>query len=62
MQEAMKLQLALIQVHNCMNLLKGNAYENYMVGKLTGIKYELERQIRLTNVSDSIKLQETKAN
>jgi len=62
MQEAMKLQLALIQVHNCMNLLKGNAYENYMVGKLTGIKYELERQIRLTNVSDSTKLQETKAN
>ena len=62
MKEAMKLQLALIQVQNCMNLLKDNPYENYMVGKLHGIKYELERQMRLTNVSDSIKLTKTKAN
>ena len=45
MTEEHKLQLALIQTHNMISLLKGNPYENYVCGKLYGIKYELERQL-----------------
>jgi len=40
-----KLILAQIQVDNLLNLLKDNPYENYMCGKLYGIKYELNRQL-----------------
>ena len=54
----MKLQLALIQTHNMLNLLKGNPYENYMCGKLYGIKYELERQISLTKTQSSTTIEE----
>ena len=53
-----KLHLALIQTHNMLNLLKGNPYENYMCGKLYGIKYELERQISLTKVQQSTTIKE----
>ena len=62
MTEQTKLILAQMQVSNLLSLLKGNAYENYMCGKLYGIKYELERQLNLTKETNSIKLQETKAN
>lgn len=62
MTEEAKLILALMQTHNLLSLLQGNAYENYMCGKLYGIKYELERQLNLTKATNSIKLQETKAN
>ena len=55
MNEAMKMQLALIQIENCMKLLKGNAFENYMIGKLHGIKYELERQLTNCMQSDKMK-------
>ena len=51
MNEQTKLILASYQVDNLLSLLKGNAYENYMCGKLYGIKYELNRQ--LTNLSHS---------
>ena len=54
----LKLQLALIQTHNMLNLLKGNPYENYMCGKLYGVKYELERQISLTKASNSTTIEE----
>jgi len=47
MNEEAKLHLALMQTHNMLNLLKGNVYENYMCGKLYGIKYELQRQLSL---------------
>ena len=46
MDTKVKLHLALIQTHNMLNLLKGNQYENYMCGKLYGVKYELERQTK----------------
>ena len=46
MTEETKLNLAHIQVENLLKLLKGNPYENYMCGKLYGVKYELERQIK----------------
>jgi len=58
MTEQQKLILAHQQVNNLLNLLKGNAYENYMCGKLHGIKYELQRQMSLltnTKISSTIK-------
>ena len=51
MNEQTRLILASYQVDNLLSLLKGNAYENYMCGKLYGIKYELQRQ--LTNLNHS---------
>lgn len=56
MDEQTKLILASYQVENLLSLLKGNAYENYMSGKLYGIKYELNRQ--LTNLSHSSKIKQ----
>jgi len=54
-----KLVLAQIQVDNLLNLLKGNPYENYLCGKLYGIRYELQRQMGLlTNTNNSIKIEE----
>ena len=47
MTEQTKLILAQMQVENLLNLLKDNPYENYMCGKLYGIKYEIERQLSL---------------
>jgi len=60
MTEQQKLILAQMQVDNLLSLLKGNSYENYMCGKLYGIKYELNRQ--LTNLNHSTKMKESKAN
>ena len=60
MDEQTKLILASYQVDNLLSLLKGNSYENYMCGKLYGIKYELNRQ--LTNLNHSTKMKESKAN
>ena len=60
MTEQQKLILAQMQVDNLLSLLKGNSYENYMCGKLQGIKYELNRQ--LTNLNHSTKMKESKAN
>jgi hypothetical protein len=57
--EEAKLHLALMQTHNMLNLLKDNPYENYMCGKLYGIKYELQRQLSLlTNSKQSTTIQE----
>ena len=59
MTEEAKLHLALMQAHNMLNLLKGNPYENYMCGKLYGVKYELQRQLSLlTNKQSSSTIQE----
>ena len=59
MTEEAKLHLALMQTHNMLNLLKGNQYENYMCGKLYGVKYEIERQLSLlTNAKTSSKIKE----
>jgi len=51
-----KLHLALMQVHNVMNLLQGNEYEKHMIEKLYSVKFEIERQ--LTNSSYSSKIKE----
>lgn len=53
MTEKETLILAQMQVENLLSLLHGNPYENYMCGKLYGIKYELERQISLTKRQSS---------
>jgi len=56
--EKEKLILAQMQVDNLLVLLQGNAYENYMCGKLYGISYELKRQLSLltnTNYYTTIK-------
>ena len=59
MTEKAKLILAQMRVENLLNLLHGNAYENYMCGKLYGIKYELERQLSLlTNKNYYTKIKE----
>ena len=58
MNEQTKLILASYQVDNLLSLLKGNPYENYMCGKLYGIKYELERQISLTKAQQSTTIKE----
>lgn len=55
MTEKEKIILAQMQVNNLLSLLKGNAYENYMCGKLHGIQYELQRQ--LTNLLHSSKIE-----
>ena len=60
MDEQTKLILASYQVDNLIMILKGNPYENYMCGKLYGIKYELRRQ--LTNLDQSTKITESKEN
>lgn len=33
------------QIENVLNLIKGNEYESYMSLKLTGVWYELDRQL-----------------
>jgi len=59
MTEKEKLILAQMQVENLLLLLKGNAYENYMCGKLHGIRYELRRQLcLLTNTNYYTKMGE----
>lgn len=58
MTEKEKLILAQMQIDNLLVLLQGNAYENYMCGKLHGVGYELKRQLSLltnTNYYTTIK-------
>ena len=45
MNEETKLLLAHIQIDNLLEILKGNEYEIFMIGKLYAVKYELLRQI-----------------
>lgn len=60
MTEKEKIILAQMQVENLLNLLKGNAYENYMCGKLYGVKYELQRQYScLTGTNYYTKLEQS---
>ena len=59
MSEQEKIILAQMQVDNLLSLLKGNSCENYMCGKLHGIKYELNRQLNcLTGTNIYTKIEE----
>ena len=45
MNEATKLLLALQQIDNITNLVKGNEYEKFLYGHLISIQVELKRQL-----------------
>lgn len=40
------------QIENILNLIKGNEYESYMSMKLTGVWYELDRQLSHYDVAE----------
>jgi hypothetical protein len=42
-----KFQLALIQIENLSNIVKGNEYEHFFVSHLLPLKFEFERQLSL---------------
>lgn len=47
MNNRMRLNLALMQIENIANLLKGNPYEGFTTSHLLPLKYEIERQLAL---------------
>ncbi len=47
MNKETKFHLALIQIENLSQLVKGNEYEHFFVSHLIPIKVELERQLSL---------------
>ena len=53
-KEQERLIIALNQVENLITLLKGNEWEQYLLTKLISVKYELERQLTITNQSANI--------
>jgi len=53
-KERMRLILALMQVDNITNLLKDNEWKQFIYSHLSPIKYELERQLTITNQSANI--------
>ena len=58
MNEKTKLHLALIQVQNITSLLKDNQYESFFYNKLIGIQVEIQRQLSLTNLTQSTTIKE----
>ena len=56
MNDQMKMILALQQINNIAELLKGNEYERFIYGQLISVKVELERQ--LTNLTHHSKIKE----
>lgn len=54
-----KLHLALMQVNNIVELMKGNPYESFIYNKLIGVQVELNRQMSLlTNSKHYHKIEE----
>ncbi len=47
MNKETKFHLALIQIENLSQIVKGNEYEHFFVSHLVPIKIELERQLSL---------------
>ena len=45
MNDKTKLILALIQIDNLTNLLKGNEYQKFLYGHLISMQVELKRQL-----------------
>jgi hypothetical protein len=58
MNQQTKLILALQQIENLSKLMSGNQWEGFFASHLLPIKFELERQISLTNPKSSAKLEE----
>jgi hypothetical protein len=53
-----KLHLALLQLNNITELLKDGPYFAFFTSHLLPIKYEIERQLVLTNVNHSTTIKE----
>ena len=47
--------LALMQVHNIVELTKDNQWKEHLYRHLSSIKYEIERQLTNLNHSDKMK-------
>ena len=47
MNQETKFHLALIQIENLSQLVKGNEYERFLASRLISVKIELERQLSL---------------
>jgi hypothetical protein len=47
MNQETKFHLALIQIENLSQLVKGNEYESFLTSRLISVKIELERQLSL---------------
>ena len=56
MNDQMKMILALQQINNITELLKGNEYERFLYGHLISVRVELDRQ--LTNISHHSNIKE----
>ena len=50
--------MGLIQVDNLVKLTEDNPYKQFFYSHLCSIKYELERQLSLTNTKESTKMEE----
>lgn len=59
MKEEVKLILALHQIDNITNLVKGNEYEMFLTSHLISLKFEFERQLsNLTGTNNYTKIKE----
>ena len=59
MKEEVKLILALHQIDNITNLVKGNEYERFLISRLISLKCEFERQLsNLTGTNNYTKIKE----
>lgn len=56
MNDQLKIILALQQIDNITELLRGNEYQQFLYGKLISIRVELDRQ--LTNLAYHSKIKE----
>ena len=58
LDEKTRLLMGLIQVDNLVKLTEDNPYKQFFYSHLCSMKYELERQLSLTKVKESTKMEE----
>ena len=58
LDEKTRLLMALIQIDNLVKLTEDNLYKQFFYRHLGSMKYELERQLSLTKVKESTKMEE----
>ena len=58
LDEKTRLLMALIQIDNLVKLTEDNSYKQFFYRHLWSMKYELERQLSLTKVKESTKMEE----
>ena len=54
MNKKTKLILALMQIENISNLMRGNVWERFTTSHLLPLKYEFERQLALENRVETV--------